>query len=149
MNKLFYKLKSFRSIALNYIPHFRSYNKVRSIKYEADLCLIRSKLKDKSDELSKGIIELSSKYSSVVVTKDKSKVNDLLLMEEDISKISGEVKILLEKNISTTNKVEKINSSTSENKKNKVKLINRAIDLINKFEISSEKISSLSLIETP
>ena len=153
MNKLLYKLKSFRSIALNYIPHFRSYNKVRYIKYEADLCLIRSKLQDKSDELSRGISELTSKYSSIVITKDKSQVNDLLLMENNINEICIEVRTLLEKNINTTNKIDKINNYTSNNKieskKGKVKLINRAIDLINEFEISSGKISSLNLIETP
>jgi hypothetical protein len=149
MKSLLSKIKRLGSFAVSHIPHFRSYNKVITIKYESDLCLIVSKLHDKTEELSKGINELTDKYSSAVLTKDSKNIEDLLLMEKSIRKLSNEVSYLLKKNITTTNKIEKINNSNNySGNKEKIKLINKANDLINKFEISSEKISNLNLIET-
>jgi len=149
MKSLLSKLKTLGSFAINHIPHFRSYNRIMSIKYESDLCLITSKLHDKTDELSKGINALTNKYSSAVVTKDKKNIEDLLLMEKNISELTNEVSSLLKKNIDTANKIERINNSSYSNNKEKINLINKANGLIGKFEVSSEKISSLNLVKTP
>ncbi|MCK5907153.1 MAG: hypothetical protein KAG37_06150, partial [Flavobacteriales bacterium] len=70
MKRIFPKLKNLGSKALSNIPHFRSYKRIRLIGHVGDLCLIRSKLYNKSDELENEINELSSKYSIVAITKD-------------------------------------------------------------------------------
>ena len=153
MKRIFPKLKNLGSKLLNNIPHFRSYNRIRLIGHVGDLCLIRSELYNKYDELTNEINQLSSKYSIVAITKDIDSIEKLSLSANRISKIRNEVSMLLKKNLKATNKVEKLDKfeyiNDKEVEQSIINLIKKSNNLIDEFDLYSEKISSLNLIETP
>ena len=153
MKRIFPKLKNLGSKALNNIPHFRSYKRIRLIGYVGDLCLIRSKLYNKYDELENEINELSSKHKIVAITKDIDNIEKLSLSVNRINKIRNEVSMLIKKNLKATNKVEKLNKfdyiNNKEVEQSIINLIKKSNILIDEFDLYSEKISNLNLIETP
>ena len=123
------------------------------MKSLGDLCLIRSNLNNKIDELSQGLKILADSYNSVIFTKNIEDTKKLIIIDKEVNTIHNEVKDLLNKNINLTNKVEKINKIKylydQDIEKSIVNSKSRAEKCMNEFKYISAKISRLNLIETP
>lgn len=132
---------------IKHTPHFRSYKKLNLVKQLGDLCIVRSNLNCKTNELEEGIKLLYDSYNSAIITKNKNDIESLIIIDQEVSLINIEVKHLLKKNLSITSKVEKINNidylydQTIEQSILNSK--NRAMSCINEFVDISEKVSKL------
>ena len=146
-------LSTVKKISSNYIPHFRSYKKIKLVKSLGDLCLIRSKLHNSIDELSEGIKIITDSYNSVIFTKNKEDIQNLILIDKDVKEIQNEVKILLNENIVLTSMVEKINNIKylydQDIEQSIINSKSRAQKCINEYYYISGKISRLNSVETP
>ena len=138
---------------ISHIPHFRSYKKLKLVKHLGDLCIVRSKLNCRTNELEEGIKLLYDSYTSAVITRNKKDIGSLILTYKEVKTINLDVKNLLNKNREITNKVEKINNidylydHTIEQSILNSK--NRAMNCIDEFTVISEKVSKLNSLETP
>jgi len=146
-------VKKISKYYISYIPHFRSCEKLKLVKHLGDLCLVRSKLHYKIDELSEGIKLLYDSYNSAIITKSKNDTDNLILIYKEVNIINIEVKELFSQNLTITNKVERINNiDYLYDKTIEQSIINakgRAISCTNEFVVISNKISRLNLIEIP